>query len=92
MIVTMFCIYDMKLATYMSPFPMAHEGQALRAFQNLLDDKSTTMGKYPADFALYQLGKFDDSTGKMQNDYKFVVNGVDMKNGDIKKGVKNAEG
>lgn len=58
-----FAFYDTKASFFSAPFFMSHRGQALRAAMDLGSDLSTTIGKYPTDFVLYELGTFDDQTG-----------------------------
>lgn len=58
-----FSIFDMKTGAYSTPFFMAHVGEALRACIDLGQDRSTTVGRHPADFALYKIGEFDMATG-----------------------------
>lgn len=37
--------------------------EALRTFQSIAQDQNTMVGKYPNDFALFELGEFDDASG-----------------------------
>lgn len=63
MLLIAFSFYDTKASFFSAPFYMAHRGQAIRAAMDLGTDRSTTIGKYPSDFNLYELGTFDDATG-----------------------------
>lgn len=58
-----FALLDMKVGAFGTPFFMAHLGQAIRAVTDLCQDLSTTPGRYPADFALCEIGEYDDNTG-----------------------------
>lgn len=58
-----FSIFDAKAAYFNTPFYYAHRGQAIRAAMDLGSDLGTTVGRYPADFHLYEIGSFDDQTG-----------------------------
>jgi len=62
-----FSIYDSKVKAFMSPFFMQHQGQAIRAFQGLIADKNTNVGKYPADFTLMEIGTFDEESGRLES-------------------------
>lgn len=63
MILKAFCLLDMKAGAFATPFFMHHDAQAIRAVAELGGDLSTTVGRYPSDFALCQVGTFDDSNG-----------------------------
>lgn len=58
-----FTLLDMKTGHFNTPFFMTHPGQAIRAIMDVGQDPNTTVGRYPADFVLCQLGAFDDQTG-----------------------------
>jgi len=64
MIQKMFSFYDTKAGFFHTPFFFSHPGQAIRAAMDLGGDLSTTIGRHPSDYALYQLGEFDDQTGQ----------------------------
>lgn len=66
MMLKAFSLYDTKTGTYATPFFMRHAGEALRAVTDLAQDLNTTVGRHPSDFALMQIGEFDDSTGLFQ--------------------------
>lgn len=70
MITLMFSIYDTKTGIYGTPFFMQHAGQAIRAVQDLCDDMSTIVARHPADFALVQLGYFDDNNSGFEPKYE----------------------
>ena len=58
-----FSIFDDKARTFATPFFMANEQMALRAFNDLTADPNTTISRNPTDYKLYSIGEFDDSTG-----------------------------
>jgi len=60
-----FSVYDSKTSSYSPPMNFPHTGDAIRSFSEIANDKSsTTIGKYPADFTLFELGSFDLQTAK----------------------------
>lgn len=61
-----FSILDTKTGLFQPPFFMVHAGQAMRAFEDLANDRNTNIGRHPADFVLCQVGGFDDNIGQMQ--------------------------
>lgn len=64
MILKAFALLDTKVSAFHTPFFMAHVGHAIRACGELGADLSTTIGRHPADFHLYEIGSFDDATGR----------------------------
>lgn len=62
----MFGIRDAKADCFIgNPIFVRARGQAVRAFADQVNESSTDWGKYPADFSLFELGEFDEVTGKV---------------------------
>lgn len=66
MIVKMFAVYDVKAEAYMAPFSHQTKGLAIRSFCAAASDSNSVISKYPEDFALFELGEFDDMTGVLK--------------------------
>lgn len=64
MITKLFSIYDTKVEAYGPPFHLHTLAEAKRAFAEVSRDKTNRIGKYPEDHVLFELGEFDDHTGK----------------------------
>lgn len=62
----MFAIYDKKATAYRFPHFLVTVGQAIREFQDAVNNPQTEIARHPADFALYHLGDFNDSNGNLQ--------------------------
>lgn len=60
MTLAIFTIHDEKANIYMTPFFFPTQGQALRAFNDLVNDENSTVNKHPEDYRLYTLGTYDD--------------------------------
>lgn len=73
MMVLAFAMYDTKVGMFGPPFFFQHRGQALRAALEVASDPQTTIGRHPADFCLFEIGFYDDQTGRME-----AVNPVNM--------------
>lgn len=56
-------MFDSKVSAFGPPGFVVHLGEALREWENAVNDPKSNPGKYPSDFQLYQLGEFDNSTG-----------------------------
>lgn len=60
--VKIFAVYDVKTATFGQPFFQQTSAAAQRSFISACRDKSSLLGQYPADFRLFHIGVYDDST------------------------------
>lgn len=60
-----FSVYDVKSETYSPPFFEKTSGLALRSFTEAIKDPRSALSKYPADFTLFEIGHFDDSSGSL---------------------------
>lgn len=58
-----FAVYDKKAQAYAYPSFYHQKGQAIRAFEDAVNDPQSPFHKHPADFVLSHLGEWDDSTG-----------------------------
>lgn len=89
---SVFSIYDVKAKIYSRPFTMVHNGEALRAFSDTVNDpKSGLLHKYPEDYRLFKLAEFDDTIGvytPMVNGPEFIAHATDFvkKEGDVTNG------
>lgn len=59
MVVKIFNVYDCKSESYGTPFFVKSRGEALRGFGEVSNDVKSTIGKYPGDFTLFEVGEFD---------------------------------
>lgn len=59
-----FSIFDVKAEAYMPPFFMPTTAMAIRAFGSDVSNGASQFAKHPSDFLLYEVGGFDDSTGR----------------------------
>lgn len=55
-----FTIRDEKASIYNTPFYFPTKGQALRAFNDLVNDQHSMVYKHPEDYRLYHIGTYDD--------------------------------
>jgi len=79
-----YSIRDAKADNYGTPFFMNNEGLALRAFNDLAQDESSTVHNHPEDFSLYHIGIFDSESGEVKatETPKFVANAPARKQND----------
>lgn len=65
--VLVYAVYDSKVQTYAQPFQMRTRGEAIRGWEEVVNDSSTQISKWPEDYSLMELGEFDDSNGRYEN-------------------------
>jgi len=61
----MFSVYDSKAGAYTQPFYAVNSRVAVRMFTELANDPKHTFGMHPEDFTLFELGSFDDQSGRI---------------------------
>lgn len=63
----MFSVYDKKAECFSPPFFMRATGLALRGFIDMINSgEKTQYSAHPEDFDLYELGEWNDETGKVE--------------------------
>lgn len=77
--VRIFSVYDVKAEAYLAPFTFPENGQAIRAFSDTVNDPNSMFNKHAADFTLFRLGYFDQSSGEFENDREFLIGGAAVK-------------
>lgn len=60
---TMCSIRDSVAGAWLTPLFFQSKAQAVRSFQDAVNDKSSDFAKHPEDYALFGLGEFDPETG-----------------------------
>lgn len=61
--VRIFSVYDKKAAAYAHLSFYHQKGQAIRAFEDAVNDPQSPFNKHPEDFSLFHLGEWNDITG-----------------------------
>jgi len=64
----LFVVYDAKTESYGVPFFRDFTANAIREWQEVASKKSDSqnqIAKFPADFCLFEIGSFEQSTGKL---------------------------
>ena len=82
---SMFCIYDTIGQYYTPPFFAMNTGDALRTVSSVVNsDQEIPICTNPADFILYEIGSFDDSSATIEThaEPKFLTHCSSLKRGD----------
>lgn len=58
-----YSVFDRVAETYNTPFFIPSQAQAKRTFSNIVIDGDSQLHKNPSDYALCEVGNFDDKTG-----------------------------
>lgn len=73
----LYAVKDLKGVYFGKIMDEFHNDQdASRAMGHLVNDKkeSSMISNYPSDFELWQVGEYDDSTGKLNSELRMVLN------------------
>lgn len=60
----MFSIYDSKAEAFLQPFFSQTTGTAIRSFESAANEVGHDFNKYAGDYTLFELGEFDQESGK----------------------------
>lgn len=66
MMLKMYTIYDKKTKLYHPPHYCHNKEHAMRMFIQIMCKAGDTMSLYPQDFQMWELGTFDDCTGRIK--------------------------
>lgn len=62
-----YTVRDAKAEAFMQPFFMRTNGEAIRAFIDSVNREDTQFYSHPEDFALFELGTYDEHSGLFEN-------------------------
>lgn len=68
-----FSIKDEKAGLFSPPFFVRHAAMAVRMAEQACMDKKSNLGMYPEDFALYEVGEFDEERGTLDSGLEPVL-------------------
>lgn len=85
MIYTIFAVKDRSVDAYQPTQCARSEMEAIRSFGDAIQNPAShVMHKHPDDFDLYQVGTFDDNTGKITpTDPRKIADGKSLAQGEI---------
>lgn len=69
-------VYDSKAEAFMQPFFCVSRGVAVRMFMDAASDEGHEFAKHAADYTLFELGEFDQVTGRFEQHDVFVNLGL----------------
>ncbi len=75
----MYSIFDKASALYSRPFFTQADGEAVRHFSDIACDAEHPVGMHPADYTLFRIGMFDDTTGTLTDETNSsLANGLEL--------------
>lgn len=63
---TICSIQDTRAAAWMNPMFFQSAQQAIRSFEDAVNQKDSEFGRHPEDYILFRLGEFDQRTGEIE--------------------------
>lgn len=60
-----YCVYDRKARVYNNPYFLINDAVAIRQFDQVVNDPESMLFKYPEDYILFRIGKFNMLTGSV---------------------------
>lgn len=79
----LYCVKDAKVGMN-QPFICKNDLEAMRSFQDTINREhlpgqpKSTLAEHPEDFSLFILGSFNQETGEIKPDVKFLIQAVDL--------------
>lgn len=64
----LFSVYDLRSKTYGVPWTVANDEMAAREFAASVRADNSKFGRFPEDFELWRIGKWDDLLGAVSNE------------------------
>lgn len=61
-----FTVYDTAAGAYLEPFFAPSVGFATRSFREAVNREGHQFNKFPDDFVLFQIGRFDSTSGVLE--------------------------
>lgn len=68
-------VFDSKVGSYTNPQCMRSVGEAIRSFSDAVKSEGSVFSRHSADYVLYQVGTFDDSTSVLVHEPKALITG-----------------
>lgn len=75
----MYAFKDTKIG-YMNPWTSHNDETAIRTFRSaVMDENENAIKNHLKDIELYKLGTYNDDTGELEKNHKFLINGITAK-------------
>lgn len=70
-----YAIKDVKAGSFMNLWTESNDNTAERNFDTIRKDTSTIFGTYPTDFELWGIGVYDNNTGEITPEVRYIKGG-----------------
>lgn len=80
--INLYSIKDTKLGKYCQPFTAPNDEIAKRILTSTIRAGGNNIADYPEDFQIYKLGSYNEDTGELTTENKFLANATEFKKGE----------
>lgn len=81
--INLYSVKDTKLGKFAQPFSAPNDDIAIRMLTSTVRASGNTINEFPEDYQLFKLGSYDEDTGKLASDVKFLVNAFELKTKEV---------
>ena len=74
----LFSVFDKKVGAFMPMFPARAKGEAIRMVSDAAADPQGQFIKHLEDYSLFQIGEFDDRSGKFVQGNEYPLQLVEL--------------
>jgi len=74
----LYSLFDRKMQKYGMPYNAPNDEIAKRMLISTINAGGTTISEFPEDFSLYKIGKYNDDTGELTTEVKFLANAIEF--------------
>ncbi|QCQ84952.1 nonstructural protein [Blackfly microvirus SF02] len=71
-----FSVFDAAVNAYLQPFFVRSKGEAIRSFQDAVNDPKSQFNIHYTDYSLFLLGSYDDASGVFDTNIPERVTGA----------------
>lgn len=72
-------VRDLAVEGFHRPFFVNHTAQAVRSFQDEVNNAESEIARHINDYELWDLGTFEDESGTINNNPVRIVRAIDLK-------------
>ncbi len=76
--VELYSVKDTKLGKFCTPFTAPNDEIAKRMLQSTIMAGGNNIAQFPEDFQLFKLGNYDEDTGELTTENKFLANATEF--------------
>lgn len=86
MTINLYAVKDVKVG-FMNTWGEINDAAAKRDFDDAINHSQSALNKHPHDMQLYKVGTWNDQTGELTSEVKYLASGADYFKEDNKNGI-----